>query len=427
MGTGSLTQLWEQLGQSINGDAASDTSGFSVSLSADGTRVAIGAPYGSINTEIGETRVYEYDETTETWSLLGGVIEPTAPSTNGERFGYSVSLSDDGNRVAIGSPFAPVVVGGVSFARCGKVRGYEYNGTAWIPMGGTIDGEGNVDERFGWSVSLSGDGTTVAGGAPYPVAVAGGDGSGTTVVYEYNEALSVWVIKGGVIFGPATDAGGGASTLRGDQSGWSVSLNADGTRVAIGSPTMNFPGARGMTQIYDYDGGAWTKIGDDINGDDAVDHCGQSVSLSADGTRVAIGFAPPFASAPIGQQTGKTKVYEYNGTAWVQIGGVLRVSGQIDEQSGYSVSLSADGTTVAIGAPFNDNVGESAGKSAIFKYNEGSRSWDQLGQSINGDEAQSLSGSSVSLSGNGTTVAVGAPGLLVSDTGKTKVYELVTR
>lgn len=190
---------------------------------------------------------------------------------------------------------------------------------------------------------------------------------------------------------------------------------------------MNFPGARGMTQIYDYDGAAWTKIGEDINGIEVNDYCGQSVSLSADGTRVAIGFVPPNASAPIGQQTGKTKVYEYNGTAWVQIGGVLRVSGQIDEQSGYSVSLSADGTTVAIGAPFNDNVGESAGKSAIFKYNEGSRSWDQLGQSINGDEAKSLSGSSVSLSGNGTTVAVGAPGAEDGPAGKTKVYELVTR
>ena len=127
------------------------------------------------------------------------------------------------------------------------------------------------------------------------------------------------------------------------------------------------------------------------------------------------------------RSTTDPTVYEYNGTAWVQIGGVLRVSGQIDEQSGYSVSLSADGTTVAIGAPFNDNVGESAGKSAIFKYNEGSRSWDQLGQSINGDEAKSLSGSSVSLSGNGTTVAVGAPGAEDGPAGKTKVYELVTR
>ena len=398
--------------------------GGSVSLSADGTRVAIGTPYNNSATETGETSVYEYDETTETWSLLGGVIEPTAPSTNGERFGYSVSLSDDGNRVAIASPFASV--GGLP--RVGKVRGYEYNGTAWILMGAVLEGDASVtDERFGWSVSLSGDGTTVAGGAPYPVAAPPGTGSGATVVYEYNEGPDAWVIKGGVIFGPASPpAGGGAAAIEGDQSGYSVSLSDDGNRVAIGSPTMNAPGERGMTQIYDYIGAAWTQIGQDINGDNAEDHCGSSVSLSADGTRVAISFVGGPAAAPIGLQTGKTKVYEYNGTAWVQIGGVLRVSGQIDEQSGFSVSLSADGTTVAIGAPFNDNVGADTGKSAIFKYNEGSRSWDQLGQSINGDEAESLSGSSVSLSGNGTTVAVGAPGLPPS-AGKTKVYELVTR
>ena len=44
LGTTTLfAQVWTQLGSDINGEAAGDTSGVSVSLSSDGKRVAIGA------------------------------------------------------------------------------------------------------------------------------------------------------------------------------------------------------------------------------------------------------------------------------------------------------------------------------------------------------------------------------------------------
>ena len=80
-----------------------------------------------------------------------------------------------------------------------------------------------------------------------------------------------------------------------------------------------------------------------------------------------------------------------------------------DDRSGYSVSLSSDGTTVAIGAPFNDGAnGSNSGQVRIYTWNGATSAWDQQGADIDGEAADDQSGYSVSLSSDGTTVAIGA-------------------
>ncbi len=76
-----------------------------------------------------------------------------------------------------------------------------------------------------------------------------------------------------------------------------------------------------------------------------------------------------------------------------------------DDQSGRSVSLSSDGTIMAIGAPLNDGNGNNSGHVRIYEYTSGS--WTQLGADIDGEAAYDESGWSVSLSSDGTTVAIG--------------------
>ena len=96
-----------------------------------------------------------------------------------------------------------------------------------------------------------------------------------------------------------------------------------------------------------YSGNAWTQVGGDIDGEAADDQSGFSVSLSSDGTRVAIGA---LANDGNGSAAGHVRVYEYSGSAWAQLGD--DIDGEAaDDQSGFSVSLSSDGTRVAIGAP----------------------------------------------------------------------------
>ena len=105
-------------------------------------------------------------------------------------------------------------------------------------------------------------------------------------------------------------------------------------------------------------------MGQDIDGEAASDYSGRSVSLSSDGTRVAIGA--PFNDGN-GSNSGHTRIWEWNGSTWTQIS--QDIDGEAaNDQSGRSVSLSSDGTRVAIGAPFNDSGnGSVAGHTRVYQ------------------------------------------------------------
>jgi WD40 repeat protein len=92
---------WTQLGADIDGEAAGDNSGWSVALSSDGTRLAVGA-YGNdgTGTDAGHVRVFDWDENQSTWTQVGADIDGEAA---GDQSGQSVDLSSDGTRLAVGA------------------------------------------------------------------------------------------------------------------------------------------------------------------------------------------------------------------------------------------------------------------------------------------------------------------------------------
>ena len=173
----------------------------------------------------------------------------------------------------------------------------------------------------------------------------------------------------------------------GDYSGRSVSLSADGSIMAIGAPYNAGNGAAsGHVLVYQYNGTSWTQIGNDINGEAINDYFGTSVSLSADGSILAIGAPNNDGS---GADAGHVRVYQNQSGSWNQIG--QDIDGEAaDDRSGTSVSLSADGNTVAIGAIYNDGSGTDAGHVLVYQYN--GTSWTQLGQDINGENDYDVSG-----------------------------------
>merc|ERR1712127_535065 len=123
---------WVQLGVDIDGEAAGDGSGSSVSLSSDGQRVAIGANRNDGNgSESGHVRVFELDGSN--WVQLGGDIDGEAA---GDDSGSSVSLSSDGQRVAIGAHGNDG-----NGSNSGHVRVFQLDGNNWVQLGVDIDGE----------------------------------------------------------------------------------------------------------------------------------------------------------------------------------------------------------------------------------------------------------------------------------------------
>ena len=95
-------QIAVKLGQTIEEMTGDDEFANSVSMSADGKRVAIGAPAIDYSSDpqitTGYVEVYEYNETNKDWVQIGNTMVGEAP---GDQFGYVVSLSADGNRLAV--------------------------------------------------------------------------------------------------------------------------------------------------------------------------------------------------------------------------------------------------------------------------------------------------------------------------------------
>ncbi len=396
----SLT-IWYQLGSDIDGEATYDYSGYSVSMSSDGKTVAIGANGNDANgSDSGHVRVYQYINSA--WTQLGSDIDGEAAI---DQSGFSVSMSADGKTVAIGSTYN--AGNGNNGSDTGHVRVYQYNGSAWSQLGGDINGEAAHDYS-GQSVSLSSDGKTVAIGAYGNDGTSGnvntGDNRGHVRVYQYIN--NAWTQLGSDINGKALD----------DQSGWSVSMSSDGTAVAIGARLNDGTTGtdRGHVRVYQYINSAWTQLGSDIDGEAAYDQSGWSVSMSADGKTVAIGARlndGTSGNVDTGDNRGHVRVYQYINSAWTQLGS--DIDGEAaNDQSGYSVSLSANGKTVAIGAIGNDgtsgnvDTGDNRGHVRVYRYNNSA--WTQLGSDIDGEAEYDNSGYSVSLSSDGTVVAIGA-------------------
>ena len=353
---------WDQLGSDINGEATDDYSGWSVSLSSDGSIVAIGAIYnGGNGSNSGNVRVFLYSDTNDSWSQLGGDIDGEA---SGDYSGHSVSLSNDGTIVAIGANGNDG-----NGSASGHVRVYQYSNSSnnWSQLGDDIDGEA-ADDQSGHSLSLSDDGSIVAIGAPYN----DGSYSDSGHVRVYENISGTWTQLGADIDGAAG----------GDYSGRSVSLSSDGTIVAIGANKNDDNGNNsGHVIVYQYSSSTtpnWTQLGADIDGEASYNYSGWSVSLSNDGSIVAIGAI--YNAAGGNSNSGHVRVYENkiptqnewdNGNVikgadagnanptggtkyWVQLG--TDIDGEASgDYSGWSVALSNDGTIVAIGANKNDD------------------------------------------------------------------------
>jgi hypothetical protein len=387
------TANWIQLGSDIDGAAAEDYSG-NVSINATGDRVAIGADHhdGINGIHSGHTRIYEYSGSG--WIQLGSDIDGEAAE---DYSGGTVSLNAAGTRVAIGAR-----LNSGNGPRAGHTRIYEYSSGSWIQLGSDIDGAAAGDYN-GDSVSLNAAGDRVAIGATQ----TGSSAYGYTRIYEYDGTN--WIQLGSRIDGEAA----------GHKNGHSVSMNNAGDRVAIGS--VDNSADAGHTRIYEYDDTNWVQLGLDIDGEAAEDHNAYRVSLNAAGTRVAIGA---FRDGINGIQSGHTRIYEYSGSGWIQLGSDIRGEAAGDF-SGFSVSMNAAGDRVAIGATFNDGNGIRSGHTRIYKYSGGS--WVQLASDIDGEAAEDYSGDSVSLNAAGDRVAIGARnnnGINGNLSGHTRIYEL---
>jgi len=188
-------------------------------------------------------------------------------------------------------------------------------------------------------------------------------------------------------------------------SGYSVSLSSDGSIVAIGACSNNGNGTdAGHVRVYENISGTWVQIGNDIDGEAVEDYSGGSVSLSSDGSVVAIGAFRNDGEIGYGSNVGHVRVYKNILGTWAQVGNDIDGE-EANDWSGNSISLNSDGSIVAIGASCNHNY---TGQVRVYEYI--SDMWIQIGDDIDGEASGDNFGCSVSFNTDGSVIAIGAYG-----------------
>ena len=191
-----------------------------------------------------------------------------------------------------------------------------------------------------------------------------------------------------------------------DRFGRTISLNAAGDRVAIGTGENDGTANNaGHVRVYEYNGSAWSKLGADIDGEAASDYFGHyGLQMNAAGDRLVVGAHQNDGS---GSNAGHAHLRILSGSAWTQLGADIDGEAASDN-FGYAVSINDAGSRIAIGALYNDGNGSDAGHVRIYDYSPDTDSWSQVQSDIDGEAAEDRSGYGVSLTASGDRVAIGA-------------------
>lgn len=392
-------QCWQQKGADLPGNEEYENIGTSTCMSNDGHTVASGAPqYGNL---FGRVIVHSWNG--NAWVQKGTDLVGLISS---ERFGTSVDITADGNLLAIGAR-----TNSVSAATSGAVRMYEWNNNDWQQKGGTIYGDLS-GQGLGQYIDISDDGSTVAIGAPFrSLGLNAWETIGLVRVYHWNDTLNDWEQLGSDLTG----------IQDGDWFGRSVSLSADGSRLAVGANYSSaFGGYAGYARVFALDNGDWllehTFEGSNEEG------LGSDVDLTPDGNTLVIGANSNNDDYLL---AGKAYVYHYNNTnQWEPRGSI---SGETSNCFlGESVAISDDGDIVVAGGRRSANSVQWTDKGYMAAYYwQGGDQWEQIGDDVEGSMDQDLFGEFVAISGDGNTIAGGAKQFdgNVSNVGLVRVYE----
>lgn len=366
------------------------------------------------------------------------------------RFGHSVAISADGSTLAVGSYGESSGATGINGNQSdvtanasGAVYVFTRAAGAWEQQAYIKASNSEVHDRFGWSVALNADGSTLAVSSYLESGGATGVGGNESdngafqsgAVYVFRRTGLTW----------AQQAYVKASNVDPyDNFGVELALSADGNTLAVGAMSekssasgingnqldnsMIFAGA---VYVFTRSGDAWTQQAYvKASNTRANSKFGRALAISADGNTLAVG-APEESSSAVGiggdqlntgaPLSGAVYVFLRNAGAWTQQAYLKASNTRGGDNFGRSVALSADGATLAVGAWGESSAssgingsqsGASApGSGAAYVFTRGGSAWSQQAYiKASNARAGSSFGISVSLSSDGSMLAVGADG-----------------
>ena len=273
-----------------------------------------------------------------------------------DRFGRAVSISGD---YAIIGAYHDDDHG----LKSGSAYIYHFDGVSWNQVQKIVPADVGLDDRFGTSVSISGDVAII--GCVYDSDLGSRSGS----AYIYRNSTAGWVLESKIT------ASDGAID---DRFGRSVSIQGDAAVVgAIWDDDNGIDS--GSAYVFRFDGTTWNQEAKIIASDGAtLDKFGWSVSMSQDELIVGAKW-----NDALGLDSGAAYIYRYDGTTWAQEAKLIPSDGAADSHFGYSISL--DGDVAVIGTTWDGELGLKAGAAYVFRF-DGS-TWGQETKLLGDDEA----------------------------------------
>ncbi len=457
--------------QANNSDSG-DLFGWSVDLSGDGNTLAVGA-YGERGSSTGINgvqnnissatgAVYLYRRIGGAWSQQA-YIKASNPSM-GDQFGFSVSLNDDGNTLAVGANLEDGSSTGVNGTQndgtndSGAVYVFRFSSSMWSQQAYIKASNTGRNFEFGYAVALSGDGNTLAVGARNEGSSSRGINSIPINLENYSGATYLFRFDGGMWSQQAYIKASNSLSI--DRFGQSVSLNKDGNTLVVGAPFEHnlstgvngnqhnraFSGnfAAGAVYLFRFNTTssiwfqqAYIKASNVFSGA----RFGWSVDLNDDGNTLAVGAVgdPSDSTGVNGAQNGGSRDYgaayvfrfSTGSSTWSQQAFIKASNTGEDDFFGVSVSISGDGNALVVGAQLEDGsaIGVEGNNNAIidatgaaYVFEFANDRWAQQAFIKASDPSDDANfGRSVSISSDGGAIAVGAWGVN-TNTGAVYLY-----
>lgn len=390
-------QSWTEKGLPLLGDSSYSNCGETADISSDGSTIAI-SNYGS--GDAGTVAVYTWDSSA--WVKKGVTLNGTQAYQD---FGTEVALSGDGNTLVVGSPRYSSYS---ALYENGKIEVFQWDGSSWQAKGAAFTGDYD-NEKLGEKFDISKDGNVLAIGSKSNDSYGLG---GVAWVYQYDG--SIWQLKGNEF--------GGSNKNR--SVGRSIAISDDGLVVAFGSRFRDQSNNTiGAVQINQWNGSSWDSI-TSVFGTEK-EPLGSDVSLNSDGSVLATSSIESDSIAP---SAGMAKVFSWDGSILNPMGSQLFGTDSF-EVFGYDLDLNSDGETLIVSGyrgVYTSVTGP--GKVKTYRYNNSSSEWEQMAQTLYGQEILDRFGRSVAIDSAGTSIIIGQPRHNANGTasGRVIVYELAT-
>lgn len=372
---------------------ANEAFGNAVALSADGNTALVGDLSDTCGLTAGCGAAFVFVRTNGSWALQQKLTAPVRDPAH--LFGLFVALSDDGDTALVGAP--GVACDPPASGACGAAYVFVRSGADWSLQQELKAPDGGDNDNFD-VVALSADGSTAAIGA---INADCGAISQCGAVYIFERSGATWDLQQKITPPvPVFLSSFGAA----------VALSDDGGTLLVGEPSHPCPVlfVCGSVHVFVRSGATWT-LRQTLTASDLLsgDGFGEWVALSGDGNVALVGA--PRRNCSSGASCGAAYVYVRGGGIWVEQQKLTAADAAANDNFGRTVSLSADGSLVLIGA-----IGKSCSAGipcgAAYAFVRAGGPWVQFQKLVPSDLNAQDEFSIVGISGDGRTALVGAPG-----------------